>query len=193
MIPIAETAPSAGGAPLDQLAVIGVLYWGGTGALALLVRAHRRRTTNVLANAAAAAGWVFRAPGWVALPVLVAAISLLLTMGGGYWDIGYHIDYGRDDGPLGNPGHYPMLFGFFGTFAAGILAIGLAARATPARPGSRSGPAGRLPSAGSCCSAAPASACWPCPSTTSGTGSSARTSPSGRRPTSCSSAARTCR
>ena len=125
MIPIAETAPSAGGAPLDQLAVIGVLYWGGTAAVALLIRGHRRGTSTLLANAAAAAGWVFRAPGWVALPVLVAAVSLLLTMGGGYWDIGYHIDYGRDDGPLGNPGHYPMLFGFFGTFAAGMLAIGL--------------------------------------------------------------------
>src|SRR5687767_14941522 len=88
---IAQTTPSAGGAPLDQLAVIGALYWGGTAALVLLVRAHRRGTTELLANAAATAGWVFRAPGWVALPVLVAALSLLLTMGGGYWDIGYHI------------------------------------------------------------------------------------------------------
>lgn len=122
----AESAPSAGGAPLDQLAVIGALYWGGTGAVVWLVLAHRRGRTRLLARAGAAAGWVFRVQDWVALPVFVAAASLLLTMAGGYWDIGYHIDYGRDDGPLGNPGHYPQLFGFFGTFAAGLLCLGLA-------------------------------------------------------------------
>ncbi len=127
-------ANGAGGAPLDQLAIIGALYWGGTAALVWLVLAHRRGRTRILARAAAAASVVFRSPGFVALPVFVAAVSLLLTMGGGFWDIGYHIDYGRDDGPLGNPGHYPMLFGFFGTFAAGILSIGLA-REEDAGPG----------------------------------------------------------
>jgi hypothetical protein len=119
-------SPSAGGAPLDQLAIIGALYWGGTAALVWLVLAHRAGRTQVLARAARGVSRVFGAPSWVALPVFVAAVSLLLTMGGGFWDIGYHIDYGRDEGPLGNPGHYPMLFGFFGTFAAGILAAGLA-------------------------------------------------------------------
>ena len=127
-------ANGAGGAPLDQLAVIGALYWGGTAALLWLVLAHRRGRTQILARAASVASFVFRSPGFVALPVFVAAVSLLLTMGGGFWDIGYHIDYGRDDGPLGNPGHYPMLFGFFGTFAAGILCIGLA-REKDAGPG----------------------------------------------------------
>ena len=127
-------APSAGGAPLDQLAVIGALYWGGTAALVWLVLAHRRGRSRILTRAAGVTSWVFRSPDWVSLPVFVAAVSLLLTMGGGYWDIGYHIDYGRDDGPLGNPGHYPMLFGFFGTFAAGILSIGLA-REEDAGPG----------------------------------------------------------
>ncbi|MGH2952096.1 MAG: hypothetical protein ACRDKX_08635, partial [Solirubrobacterales bacterium] len=119
-------APSAGGAPLDQLAVIAALYVGGTAAVLWLVVAHRRGRTRVLAHAGAAAAWVFRSPPWVALPVLVAAVALLCLMGGGFWDIGYHIDYGRDDGPLGNPGHYPQLFGFWGTFAAAILCIGLA-------------------------------------------------------------------
>ena len=127
-------ANGAGGAPLDQLAVIGALYWGGTAALVWLVLAHRRGRTQALARAAAVASWAFRSPSWVALPVFVAAVSLLLTMGGGFWDIGYHIDYGRDEGPLGNPGHYPMLFGFFGTFAAGILCLGLA-REEDAGPG----------------------------------------------------------
>jgi hypothetical protein len=119
-------APSAGGAPLDQLAVIAALYLGGTAGIVWLVAAHRRGRTRVLARAGAAASWVFRSPDWVALPVFVAAVALLCLMAGGFWDIGYHIDYGRDDGPLGNPGHYPQLFGFWGTFAAAILCVGLA-------------------------------------------------------------------
>ena len=119
-------APSAGGAPLDQLAVIAALYVGGTAAVLWLIVAHRRGRTKALARAGAAASWVFRSPDWVALPVFVAAVALLCLMGGGFWDIGYHIDYGRDDGPLGNPGHYPQLFGFWGTFAAGLLCVGLA-------------------------------------------------------------------
>ncbi len=122
----ATEAAGAEGAPLDQLAVLAAVYGGGTAGLMWLVRAHRAGRTRLLTRAGAAAAFVFRAPAWVALPVLVAAVSLLLTMFGGYWDIGYHIDYGRDDGPLGNPGHYPMLAGFFGTFAAGILACALA-------------------------------------------------------------------
>ena len=119
-------AGSAGGAPIDQLAILAFVYIGGTGALVWLIRAHRAGRTQLLARAAAVTSFVFRAPGWSALPVSIAAGSLLLTMGGGFWDIGYHIDYGRDDGPLGNPGHYPLLIGFFGTLAAGILCIGLA-------------------------------------------------------------------
>ena len=40
-----------------------------------------------------------------------------------YWDISLHIDDGRDAGPLANPAHYLILFGLFGIFAAGFLAI----------------------------------------------------------------------
>ncbi len=133
LIPFAGAAP-AGGAPVGQFAVLAAVYWGGTGAVLWLVHAHRHGRTRVLARAAALAGWVFGLPGWAALPILVAVVSLLALMFGGYWDIGYHIDHGRDPGPLGNPGHYPMLAGFFGAFAAGILCLGLADQrdATPA-------------------------------------------------------------
>ena len=40
-----------------------------------------------------------------------------------YWDISLHIDDGRDAGPLANPAHYLILFGLYGIFAAGFLAI----------------------------------------------------------------------
>ena len=52
-----------------------------------------------------------------------------------YWDISLHIDQGRDAGPLANPAHYLILVGLFGIFAAGVIAIAAARRATrsPAR------------------------------------------------------------
>jgi hypothetical protein len=48
-----------------------------------------------------------------------------------YWDISLHIDEGRDDGPLANPAHYPILFGLIGVFVAGWLAIALPRQARP--------------------------------------------------------------
>lgn len=123
---VTAAAPSAGGAPIDQLAVLAFIYGGGTAAVMWLAWSVHNGRAQWLSQAATAAGWIFRMPGWVGLPVLLGAVSLLLTMGGGYWDIGYHIDYGRDTGPLGNPAHYPMLFGFFGSFSAGVLCLGLA-------------------------------------------------------------------
>jgi hypothetical protein len=131
---LAAAAPGTGGAPLWQLVVLGAIYWGGTAAVIGLVFAHRSGRTRLLARAASGAGWVFRLPGWSALPVMLAVVGLLAAMWAGVWDIGYHIDYGRDTGPLGNPAHLPLLLGIFVTFVAGILAIGLADQddATPA-------------------------------------------------------------
>jgi hypothetical protein len=126
-------APSAGGAPIGQLIGLGAVYWGGTAAVAWLVYAHRTGRTRVLARAAAAAEWVFRVPGWAALPVAVATVGLLASMWGGVWDIGYHIDKGRDSGPLGNPAHWPLLLGFYATFAGGMLSLGLADQADATR------------------------------------------------------------
>src|SRR5688500_1319045 len=140
---LAAAAPGTGGAPIWQLAVLGLVYWGGTAGVVGLVWAHRSGRTRLLTRAGDAAGWIFRLPGWAALPVLVAAVGLLAAMWAGVWDIGYHIDYGGDSGPLGNPGHVPLFLGIFLTFAAGILAVGLADEddATPAwvsiRPGWR--------------------------------------------------------
>jgi hypothetical protein len=111
---------------VGQLVALGAVYFGGTLSVLLLVHAHRTGRTRVLAGAGALAGWVFRVPGWAALPVVVAVVGLFCAMYGGLWDIGYHIDNGRDDGPLGNPGHWPLLLGIFTTFAAGILAVGMA-------------------------------------------------------------------
>ena len=119
-------ASSAGGAQVDQLVVLGAVYIGGTGAVVWLANAHRTGRTQVLARAGALAAWALRVPAWAALPVVIATVGLLAAMWGGLWDIGYHVDNGRDTGPLGNPGHWPLLLGIFTTFAAGVLAFGMA-------------------------------------------------------------------
>ena len=126
MAVLAASAPGTGGAPLWQLAVLALVYWGGSAVIAWLVLAHRSGRSRVLERAGNAAGWVFALPGWSALPVLVAAVGLILAMWAGAWDIGYHIDHGRDAGPLGNPAHVPLLLGTFMAFAGGMLAIGMA-------------------------------------------------------------------
>src|SRR4051794_4744592 len=62
-------------------------------------------------------------PAWVALSGEIASVSLIVALLGMYWDISLHIDQGRDPGPLANPAHYLILFGLFGVFVSGFLAI----------------------------------------------------------------------
>src|SRR6476620_2656081 len=62
-------------------------------------------------------------PAWVALPGEISSVSLLVALLGMYWDISLHIDNGRDPGPLANPAHYLILFGLFGVFVGGFLAM----------------------------------------------------------------------
>ena len=64
-------------------------------------------------------------PGWASLPLAFVGGSLLSAVIGMYWDISLHIDNGRDAGPLANPAHYLILFGLFGIFVAGLLAMAL--------------------------------------------------------------------
>ncbi|MBA9005770.1 hypothetical protein [Thermomonospora cellulosilytica] len=125
---IAEEAPPAGGAALDQV----LIATGGAGALTavLLVLGAGHRTGRIallgrLAAAAASRGPSRGMPGWAALPMMVAFWSLLTALLGMYWDISLHITQGRDEGPLANLAHYPILIGLFGIFTAGVLAMTL--------------------------------------------------------------------
>lgn len=119
----ATQAPPAGGAALGQ--VIGATAVGAvlTTVLLVLGLGHRTGRSQVLGRAAAFAERQTGLPGWAALPALFAGQSLLVAAFGMYWDISLHIDNGRDPGPLANPAHYFILFGLFGLFSAGFLAL----------------------------------------------------------------------
>ena len=123
LILLAAAEPPAGGAALGEVVAATALGGGMTAALLVAGWAHRTRRTTLLARVADRCGRTAGLPGWVALPTLLAVSSLLTALLGMYWDISLHIGQGRDEGPLANPAHYLILFGLFGIFAAGALAM----------------------------------------------------------------------
>jgi hypothetical protein len=137
LLPLGESAP-AGGAALDQVAIATAIGLGLGGFVVWLGAGHRSGRVRYLGRAAAWASRVTGLPGWAALPSLVSAASLLVAVLGMYWDISFHIDAGRDPGPLANPAHYLIffgLFGLFGLFTAGYFAAAECPGARPPRPG----------------------------------------------------------
>jgi len=125
---IAATTQAGGGAPLGQLAIIGGVTWTLAALTIMTMFAYRRGGAPRLRRAEALAARLSGVPGWAALPGLGAVACATITIFGATWDIGLHIDVGRDDGPMGTLAHYPMLFGLFGAFLMGIVAIGLVPR-----------------------------------------------------------------
>src|SRR6185503_3192010 len=123
----AATAASqpAGGAALDQVAIATVGAMIASGVLLYLVIGHRWGRVPYLGRMADFSERVSGLPGWTALPLGVASGTLIVALFGMYWDISLHIDQGRDPGPLANPAHYFILFGLFGIFAAGSLAMAI--------------------------------------------------------------------
>jgi hypothetical protein len=119
----ASGSEPAGGAAIGEVvgATAGAMVM--TAVLLGLGIGHRAGKTQILANLAKFSERISGIPGWAALPVGLATGSLLTAVFGMYWDISLHIDDGRDPGPLANPAHYFILFGLFGIFAAGFLAI----------------------------------------------------------------------
>jgi hypothetical protein len=83
-------------------------------------RQGRFAALDRVANAAAARSGL---PGWAALPSVVTALSLVVAVFGFYWDVAWHIDKGRDNGPFGTPAHYFIIAGLLGIAIAGVLAV----------------------------------------------------------------------
>lgn len=124
---LAAAAPAkpAGGAALDQIVIASTGAAALTAVLLVLGWGHRTGRVTALARLAQLAerGPGRGMPGWAALPLQVALLSLLVALLGMYWDISLHISHGRDEGPLANAAHYPILVGLFGIFTSGVLAV----------------------------------------------------------------------
>ncbi|HEX2315463.1 MAG TPA: hypothetical protein VHJ17_17095, partial [Thermomonospora sp.] len=122
---LAQEDRPAGGAALDQIVIATTGATVLTAALLVLGWGHRTGRLTALDTLArlAVRGPSRGLPGWSALPMLVAFWSLLTALLGMYWDISLHITQGRDEGPLANLAHYPILIGLFGIFTAGVLAM----------------------------------------------------------------------
>ena len=120
-----EKADPAGGAAIGEV-VLATAMAGVVTAIALvIVLGHRSGRVKFVGRAAALRRAMTGVPGWASLPNVFVGGALLVAVIGMYWDISLHIDNGRDPGPLANPAHYLILFGLFGIFVAGLLAMAL--------------------------------------------------------------------
>ncbi len=122
---LAEELKPAGGAALDQVLIASGVALVLTAVLLALGYGHRTGRLRVLDTLASlgARGVGRGLPGWASLPSIVAMLALMTALLGMYWDISLHITHGRDEGPLANIAHYPILIGLFGIFAAGLIAL----------------------------------------------------------------------
>jgi hypothetical protein len=127
--------PGAGGASAQDLGIAGgiagfaiiVLLMGGLG--------HRNGLIPTLTWFEGFSERVSGQPAWASLPCGLAIISLISAVFGLYWDVSMHIDQGRDTSVWGNPGHFFILGGLYGIFAAGFFAICLGREERADRPG----------------------------------------------------------
>src|SRR5689334_24880384 len=103
--PTLAAAPPAGGAAIGQVIAMVVALTVGFSVLVFLGESHRRGRRTPLGTLAAFASRVGGMPQWAALPLAVAGISLVGALFGYMWDVSWHIDKGRDPGPLANPAH----------------------------------------------------------------------------------------
>ena len=118
-------SPPAGGGAVDQIVIGTIVAMVITGLFLWMLSAHRSGRIEFLGNLSAYSQRVSGLPGWAALPLAVAAGSLIIAVLGMYWDISIHIDQGRDEGPFANAAHYLIIVGLFGITAAGLLAMAL--------------------------------------------------------------------
>jgi hypothetical protein len=133
LLSAASEAPSAGGAPIDQIIVVAgftalvyaVIGW-------VLVR-ERTGHATLVGRAADAVARLDGGPRWFALPLAVSVAGALSGATGLYWDVSFHIALGRDEGPLANPAHYLIFLGLIAIFAGGALGLALAGGRLPRR------------------------------------------------------------
>ena len=115
--------PPARGFPPGQVipaTIVALLLTAGVAYGAWRYRQGRFAALERMADAASARSGL---PGWAALPTAVTGLSLLVAVFGFYWDVAWHIDKGRDNGPFGTPAHYFIIVGLLGIALAGVLSV----------------------------------------------------------------------
>ena len=128
LVAAGTTERPAGAAPFDQVLIAtgaAALLSAGLGVLVLGHRTGRIGWPAAIADRLERHRWWSGTAGWAILPLVLASASLVTALLGMYWDIALHVGVGRDEGPLANPAHYPIMFGLFGISAAGVLACAL--------------------------------------------------------------------
>jgi hypothetical protein len=126
-------APSAGGAPLDQVLVVSAFTAAVYAVILWVLVRERTGHRTLVGRAADAVAARDGSPRWFALPLAVAVGGALSGAVGLYWDVSFHIATGRDEGPLANPAHYLIFVGLIAIFAGGALALALADDRLPRR------------------------------------------------------------
>jgi hypothetical protein len=61
--------------------------------------------------------------GWAMAGALTGLLALLVAAMGLYWDVAWHVDFGRDVGTLFTPAHVTILFGLGGLIFASAVTI----------------------------------------------------------------------
>jgi hypothetical protein len=64
--------------------------------------------------------------GWAMAGALTGLMFLLIAAIGLYWDVSWHVDFGRDIGTLFTPPHVTILFGLGGLIFASVISISFA-------------------------------------------------------------------
>jgi len=128
-----EQAPSAAGAPTDQIVIVLAFTALVYGALVWVMWRERTGRRTLVGRAADRVAAADRSPRWFALPLAVQVAGALSGATGLYWDVSYHISLGRDEGPLANPAHYFIFLGLIAIFVGAALAMCLADGNLPRR------------------------------------------------------------
>ncbi|MGX6448843.1 hypothetical protein ACVU7I_12365, partial [Patulibacter sp. S7RM1-6] len=126
LVPLAQASNAGDGAPIGQIAVVGLATTLVTVLVLGLVARYRAGGARPLRALAAAAEDGLGLPGWAAVPAIAGIAFGACALFGVTWDVALHLDQGRDEGPLGTLAHYPILVGLLGLFQAGLLAVGMA-------------------------------------------------------------------
>ncbi|QSR27010.1 hypothetical protein CFH99_15375 [Nocardioides aromaticivorans] len=133
MLLAVEEAPPAGGAALDQVLIAFAAFAAIYIPLGIFLLRERDGKPTVIGRLADRVSAVDGLPRWAGLPSYLALVSLISCAFGVYWDVPIHMQNGRDEGPLANPSHFPIMFGIFFFLAAGVISAGLAKDPLPRR------------------------------------------------------------